>query len=265
MIEERLAKELHAWKRFEVERFAGRKNRTRDFVTNTLPPWVRNEIIDRLDTVKNTREIKAAFDTVLDDPVIKSLTSYQRGLREFGRGLWNDSISIGQFISGMEDMVEREFTGAFAVGVHNGGLSVADLTPEERNERDTMISNEQAHIDGLAHYIYRNRKGVGKLDAIRSRVDMWVARYSRAKEVGYLIAKRAEPLLWQYDPRKTHCASCESLNGQVRRASYWRKVGIEPNSDRLECFGVFCGCSLREPPEDTNISRGRLPRVGWRY
>jgi len=265
VIEERLAKELHAWKRFEIERFAGRKNRTRDFVTNTLPPWVRNEIIDRLDEVKNTREIKAAFDTVLDDPVIKSLTSYQRGLREFGRGLWNDSITIGQFMSGMEDMIEREFNNAFTLGVHKGGLTVSDLTPEEKGEIDTLIENEIVHIDDLAHFIYRNRKGVGKLDAIRSRVDMWVARYSRAKEVGYLIAKRAEPLLWQYDPRKDHCRSCAALNGQVRRAEYWRKVGIEPNSDRLECYGIWCGCRFLEPAENAPLSRGRLPRAGWRY
>lgn len=265
-ISRRLHKELHAWKRYEYDRFGkkARKQKTREFETKIIPPWIRFELIDRLDKCECKRHVEIAFDTVLDAPAIKSITSYQRELRDLSRGLWNDSVSIGQFQTGMERTIDREFRNAFVEGVQRGGIAVADLEEDERAELDSLIEREKQFIDQLSFYIYDKRKGVGKLNSVRRRVDRWVARYMEVREKGYLIAKGAEPLMWKVDVRKEHCRSCAALNGQIRRASYWRKSEISPQSSRLECFGVWCGCSYVDPPEGSRISRGRLPRVGWR-
>jgi phage portal protein BeeE len=264
IIHTRLKRELHAWKRYECDRFIGRKNRIRVFKTDILPPWIRHEIIDRLDTCRTKQDVIRAFDTVLWSKAIKTISSYQRELRDLARGLWNGSVSMGQFQTGMERAIDREFRSAFVEGVQRGGIAVADLTDDERNRLDELVSGEKQHIDDLSHYIYRNRKDKGKFNTIRTRVDGWVARYLQVKEVGFLIAKGAEPLLWKFDPRKEHCRSCGALNGQVRRAKFWLESGISPKSPRLECFGIHCGCQYEIPPEGTRISRGRLPRVGWR-
>jgi phage portal protein BeeE len=264
IIHTRLKRELHSWKRYESDRFTGRKNRIREFETDIIPPWICHEIIDRLDTCRNKQDVIRAFDTVLWAKAIKTITSYQRELRDLARGLWNESVSMGQFQTGMERAIDREFRAAFVEGVQRGGIAVADLTDDERNRLDELVSGEKQHIDDLSHYIYRNRKERGKFNTIRTRVDGWVARYLQVKEVGFMIAKGAEPLLWRFDPRKEHCRSCAALNGQVRRAKYWLESGISPKSPRLECFGIHCGCNYVVPPEGTRLSRGRLPRVGWR-
>jgi len=262
VIDARLARELHAWKRFEVERFGAnpRKKRTREFETEIIPPWVRFEIIDRLDECKRKSEIVNAFDTVMDAPHIKTITSYQRGIRELARGLWNNSVSRGQYEVGMENLIEREFRSAFVSGVQRGGMAVADLEDSERQELDDLIENEKGFVSQLADYIYRNRKDVGKLQSVRSRVDLWVARYMMVKETGYLVASGDKALIWKWDVRKEHCVSCAALNGQVRRASFWRNSGVIPKSWQLACHGFRCGCVLTDT--DQRISRGRLPRVG---
>lgn len=258
-IEARLAKELKAWGRFEGERVSGRKQRTREFETDIIPPWIRYEIIDRLEHCKSKSSVLNMFDKILTYSSVKTVSSYQRELRDLARGLWNDSLSVGQFSTALDATIQREYKNAFTEGVHRANLSVADLTDDERGELDELIANEQQYVDQLSFYIYDNRKGKGKLQAVRSRVDKWVARYLSVRETGFMVAKRVEPLQWRWNPRKEHCKDCENLNGRVYRAATWRKMNIAPQSPRLQCFGIYCGCALTDT--DQPLTKGRPPKI----
>lgn len=263
MIKVRLDRELHAWKRFESDRMFGKKKRTREFHTDVIPPWIRFEIIDRLDRCKRKSDVIRAFDTVMDAPHIKTVTSYQRNLRDLSRGAWNGSLSIGQFSTRLDETIDREFRSAFVEGVQRGGLAVADLTDEERDELDALIESEKSFVDQLSFFIFDNRKGEGKLNAVRSRVDLWVARYFQVNETGFLIASGTKKLMWKWNPRKEHCLDCANLNGRVYTANTWRnKIMITPRSFDLICKGFRCGCGY----EETNkpITRGRHPRIRGR-
>jgi hypothetical protein len=43
-----------------------------------------------------------------------------------------------------------------------------------------------------------------------------------------------------------HCSDCLRLNGQRHRMRDWKRKGLLPQSDVLECGGFNCKCSLNK-------------------
>lgn len=259
-IRKRIAGELKAYRAYELKRFG---SKTRDFAPDVLPPFIHHALIDALDNAKSRDDIDTIFGEVLEYPRVKSLSSYQSSLREFGRGLWNGVLDAERVTDGIQNLIEREFQTAFYQGIERGGLDPEDLTEDDVTELATLIETERGHVPGLVAWIEENNRARGgRLTAVRRRVDQWVSQFANVVEVGYLVAKRDGKIKWKRDPRKESCQSCLALDGQVRRASFWRALGIAPRDKKLACFGIWCGCEFEDT--DDPISKGRLPALGLR-
>jgi hypothetical protein len=75
------------------------------------------------------------------------------------------------------------------------------------------------------------------------------------------MACEDQKLQWVMGPTKEHCNSCLRLSNKIKRASYWRRVNVYPQSPpnpNLECNG-FGLCQLL--PTDERCSPGPLPRL----
>ena len=256
-IQQRIDAELKTYRSFELRHY-GKAHR--DFVPSTLPPYIHHALIDAVDTAKNKDDIDTIFAGVLELPRVKSISSYQRSIREYGTGLWNGVLEPESVTSGIQDLISREYEAAFYAGVERGGLDRGDLEEDELGELVDLIESERGHVPGLVSWIldHSKRRG-GRMASIRGRVDQWVSRYASVEQVGYLIASRDKKIKWSFNPRKEHCVDCRKLNGRVYRGRVWRKANIYTQSSLLACFGLFCGCSQDETDEP--ITPGSPPRL----
>lgn len=254
----RIQRELDQWQKFAVKGYKNGGNE-RDFQAYMIPPYMRYVLIDALDAVSDVKDIYKAFSGVWKHPHVRSVNSYQAALRELSTLVWRGEITPENFSSRLNVRIGREFENAFIEGVERAGLTFDDLTPDDVARLPRLISNEQSRTLALGEWIQENARGVGRLGDVRQRVDNWVARYNSIAELAFVEVQKDKPLTWRYDVRKEHCTDCENLNGKTYRGSQWLKMDIHPQSSKLECFGIWCGCRFEDASEP--ISRGRPPRI----
>jgi hypothetical protein len=193
------------------------------------------------------------------------LDIYRKSLRDNVRGLFSQALDYDQFWSAMTATIQRRLPQAWYEGAQDCGIQPADLSPEERMALQQAIVNEMGFIAGLAQAIeearaqHPDRKT--PTPRLFSRIDLWAARYSDLQSRARLMACEDQKLAWVMGPTKEHCSSCLRLSGKVKRASYWRRVNVYPQSPpnpNLECSG-FGLCQLL--PTDERCSPGPLPRL----
>lgn len=188
---------------------------------------------------------------------------YRLGIRAAVRGAWNGALDAIEFTGAMIPTIRRGLERAWQDGAKEAGISPEERTPAEQRQLDEIINGEFARILPFFREIEAESKANGKLLRPQlQRSEMWILRYRGVQNKAKLEAKNDPKLEWVWDPLKEHCVSCERLNGQVRRASFWRVRGIipqNPPNPLLECGGWKCGCKfiVTEKP----LSRGRLPNL----
>lgn len=262
-ITERIEDEIKRWRGFELKRF--QKINRKWFKPNVLPTFVHSRMIDLLDQCETHDDVKGIFTYWAEDTLIKSLRSYSGALRELATAFWRDEISTRDFRSRMKNLIQREYTNAIKKGLDRGNSILSDLTDDDKALLDEMIETEQNHVNELVVSILDKRRASGsKLRPLRSQLELWSKRWLGVEQRAFAIASKTKKLVWKWDARKEHCISCRALNGQVRKGAFWVKSGIWPQSSKLACFGLYCGCTLVEAPKNSTLSRGRLPKRGWR-
>jgi hypothetical protein len=193
------------------------------------------------------------------------LDIYRKSLRDAVRGYFSQVLDYDQFWEAMTATIQRRLPQAWYEGAQDCGIQPADLSPEERMALQQAIVNEMGFITGLAQAIeearaqHPDRKT--PTSALFGRVDLWAARYSDLQSRARVMACEDQKLQWTLGPTKEHCPSCLKLSNKVKRASYWRRVNVYPQSPpnpNLECNG-FGLCQLL--PTDERCSPGPLPRL----
>ena len=53
-----------------------------------------------------------------------------------------------------------------------------------------------------------------------------------------------------------NCSDCLKYSEKIKRSSYWKKIGAEPQSQNLSCQGYNCDCKFKKTEE--KLSRGYL-------
>jgi len=186
---------------------------------------------------------------------------YRLGIRAAVRGLWNGAFDLFQFADAMIPTVQRGLTRAADDGLISVGIQPGERTPQEQIALDKRINSEFAHILPFGRDIVAGSKANGGLlRPLLDRAEMWILRYTDVENEARTMAANDPKLEWVWDPAKEHCTSCARLNGKVKRASFWREMGVLPQNPpnaKLECGGWRCGCILR--PTDKPVSRGPLP------
>lgn len=195
----------------------------------------------------------------------KTIENFGRNIRAPIRGLWKGQLTRAEFIAAMQSTINRGYHQAWLEGARACGITtLEDLTDPELQELETTIASDSLYVDGLADFVLEHTQEEGsKLAVNMARAEVWINAYNRVMHRAQQLACADQPLKWNYDPLKEHCSDCAALHGQVRRASFWTRVGIYPQSHELECRGFRCGCYFTITTEP--LSRGRLPALTRGY
>ena len=195
-------------------------------------------------------------------------SNYRSAIRSAVRGLWSGVLDEMQFWTAMDTAIRNGLQVAYLAGAKEcGTLGMDELSPEMRLELQSLMTNELGQVGGFASAITEGSKANGgKLGPLFARADLWVMRYTDVVSRGKVAACGDRKLEWVLhlvhftaDPCRT-CAV--KLNGKVKRASYWQKMGVYPQgppNPNLECGGWRCGCGFRVT--DKPLSRGPLPSL----
>ena len=195
-----------------------------------------------------------------------SKSSFETNIRSAFRGLWSGVFDRYDFDSAMVATINQGFNDAWAQGMKAAGLSIADMSAEERSTLEDLKRGQYAYIQTVAQALIDGSKANGGLwGAFSQRINLWAIRWDSVYHTALTMAQNDPPLEWKINVVrivKQNCKSCLALNGKVKRASFWRDRGIQPQSapnPHLNCGGWECGCGL--VPTDKSISKGRLPKL----
>lgn len=191
------------------------------------------------------------------------IDTYRAGLRSAVRGLWSGVFSLSQFQDEMRTLINRRLTQAFDEGAAECGITPDEFTTEEQLALARAIQEELSHVRELANRIEANSKASkGKLTPLLNRVStLWLNRYRDLNNLARQITCKNVKLVWSVGPTE-HCKTCARLNGKVKRASTWKRLGLRPQhppNNRLECQGYLCQCTLART--NLPISKGPLPKT----
>ncbi len=184
------------------------------------------------------------------------------GVRSYIYGLWSGQTSRGDFVAGMDRVIERRLTQRWLEGARQCGIQPDELTEAERTALTELITGQFQYVLALADEIEENnRESGGKLQPFLNRAPLWANRAQEAYNRGMTMACQDEKLKWvTHNPKP--CGSCGRLNSKVKRASYWQERNIRPQAGpnpHLECEGWNCHCELVRTSDP--VSRGPLPHL----
>lgn len=190
-------------------------------------------------------------------------SDYLRSLRAVARGLWLGVMDYSQAFDALDVAIRVGITKAWYGGLDEAGIAPVEMNEQERLALKDMIMDEQLQVDGFLSFCIENSKAAGAAWATCDyKAHQWAMRAKDARNKALTMAKSDPKLMWQLGGTKTHCPTCSKLNGKVKRASYWRAKGIQPQNypnPLLECGGWRCDCELT--PTDEPLSKGPLPSV----
>ncbi len=189
----------------------------------------------------------------------KGIAAFRRNTRAAVRGLWTGALNKNQAFDAFTLAIEQAIDLAWTEGAAECGIQSDEFTEEEIKSRDDFIFGQTGQLRPFIDEIEKkSKKNKGELTPLLVRNEMWVNQYSSAKQQSEALACRNEKREWRVG-RTEHCRTCLSLNGQVRRLSFWNNNVLPRNApnDRLICGGWRCQCILRKTSKP--ISRGRLP------
>lgn len=177
-----------------------------------------------------------------------SEANYQRQIRASVRGLWTGVLSFDDFADAMKSTIVRGMTQAWTQGAKECGISFDELSDGEMKALDSITIDQYQYIEGFRNFIDGNSKAnKGKLADALKRAELWINRYREAVNQAKQMACKDQKLKWMINQKKNckeHCSTCLYLNGKVKRASYWEKIGVRPQSSVLECGGWRCCCGF---------------------
>jgi hypothetical protein len=198
--------------------------------------------------------IRKIFGIILSE----TQKSYELQIRRLGRLLHKGAINRSQFESLMFTTLDVNLTWAWSEGLKEVGIDPSEQTFIEKLTMKGEIVRQQSYIPRLAEFIMRKRGEA--FSTVTHRFPLWANRYLEMQNLAKQMAREDVKLMWVYDPQKDHCKDCRRLNGKVKRASYWRTSGVDPQSPGLACHGMHCGCKL--VVTDAPMSKGPLPKIG---
>lgn len=189
--------------------------------------------------------------------------TYRAGIRAAVRALWKGLVDWDQFYDMMLTTVRAGITGAWYTGAAECGIAPGELTVDEKLSLEDAVQYENQWITGLANHVEQNNEASGgKLGSLWPRTEIWIGRWQGVRDKAKVMACGDQKLEWVQGPTEEGCPSCSKLNGKVKRASYWKRVGILPRvhgAEYLACNGFRCLCELVKT--DKPLSRGPLPKL----
>lgn len=128
---------------------------------------------------------------------------------------------------------------AFADGLLEGGVT-DPLDTDEQTQVQEWVADQ---IDYLVNLLSAAK--ADEVGSITDRADLWVNKgLTQMYNAGRISANKNGYYTWKLGNTEMHCDDCRRLAGQVHRFKEWYARGWLPQSDKLECGGWYCDCSL---------------------
>jgi hypothetical protein len=112
---------------------------------------------------------------------------------------------------------------------------------------NARIEQEMAYIGQLFQQVKELRKeeDTDPLAWVSSKADAYAASCRETFNAGKMYGSKNMMLLWQYGDAD-HCATCEKLNGQKHRATWYLARNYIPRKPgaSMDCGGYRCKCTL---------------------
>jgi len=210
----------------------------------------------------------------MDDSRAVILSTFRVAIREYvkrgefktegsmNRHLWaaalaffRDEIDAFVFLDIFINEIENQLTRAWNEGARSVDVDPADMSPGDMLHLEALINSEYNHVISLAEAIENAKLYGWTLDkfrsGMRSRIDLWSARYRDVVNEARLWFGGKKRLIWRMGATEEHCTTCNALNGLVAWGEEWDQSQIRPQhppNPHLECGGWRCKCTL-EPTE----------------
>ena len=196
---------------------------------------------------------------------LKTINYYRRVMWKAVLKYFNQEIGDTEFLDVMIRLIEGQMRRAWNEGMRAVGLDPAiEMKPVWEQMIQEAIQSEFNYVLKLANDIQRTR-GLGlNVNKFRSRVELWVNRYTdivnRAKvECG---KEKKQKLKWKFGDT-IHCPACLQLNGIVAYAKEWDNLDVRPQSppnwalsSRPEgCIGWRCQCEFIPTNDRATVDR----------
>jgi hypothetical protein len=187
-----------------------------------------------------TRATKQAEDisdvnATYHDAITETLTSY-----------FEDGGSVSAPKNEFKKEMSDAFVNSFEAGWIDGGQELP-LDDEALEWLGARQSQEFGFIDSLFQEAKELRKeeDFDYFSWVTQKADGYVATVLSVYNAAVLLAKKNQMLTWQYGDTD-HCKTCEELNGQKHRASWYLNRDYIPRKPgaSMECHGFRCQCSL---------------------
>ncbi len=186
--------------------------------------------------------------------------AYINGLRQSGVG--RDMLEEEEQAElNLEISAERRYWGAMSkelygrmLPLYNEMLTLQDDAAYAKQQGDDAESQELQKRALEALKQFQNMR-----DQFLNRIDLWVNKgLRRIFNLGKMAAEKNPNVRWKRNPAKDSCRSCIAADGQVHPLKTWKKYGIVPQGDNLECGGFECGC---EWEKTADRAQGRINRI----
>lgn len=185
---------------------------------------------------------------------LKTIGYYRRVMWKAVLKYYKQEMEDTEFLDVMIRLIEGQMRRAWNEGMRSIGLDPAtDMKPEWEQMIQEAINSEFNYVLKLGTDIQTARARELGVDRFRSRVELWVNRYTdivnRAKiECGKDLNKKFR---WKFGDT-IHCPACLELNGIVTTAREWWNLDVRPQSppnwalsSRPEgCIGWHCQCEF---------------------
>jgi hypothetical protein len=138
-------------------------------------------------------------------------------------------------------LIAKEGREAYKEGLAQGGVEVDVLEGSDLDAYNRLVTEASGYVSNLTERIYT--QGLSP-DQVRLSADAWSNKtLQKFYQWGIESGDKNGVYVWKVGPTE-HCPDCARLKGQIHRFGEWRKSGWMPGSDKLDCGGYQCQCSL---------------------
>ena len=203
----------------------------------------RLNLIAAVRTVTEALKTEAHFRRVLN-----------RAVLEFYKDADYDIVGV------MIRLIDDQFRRAWNEGARDVGYGPEDMTQDDLFILLERQEQEKEFILDFAGGIEKARLEDKSVKPFQSRVNMWAGRYNEVKDMARIHFGKKKRFIWTLGPTE-HCESCLTLANTVATGEQWeeaRERGVYPKSNKLQCGGYNCQCSLEQT---TKPLTGNIPAI----
>lgn len=233
--------ELAAWKKFVTNGKA--QKRAFD------PIALRGDIGDALQSAVDSHDkqtildaFKAAFDKLSVKAIQATRLDYERDFDELLSRARSERMQRTQWASAMRVIGRRYGTKAYVDGMTDGGVE-DDLSDDDRITINDLVAAQSPYVTELGNILFKE-DGISDAQADGKAAMWWNKSLQPLYFAGLQAADFNGVYEWVYGDTE-HCTDCRRLNGQRHRLKGW-KANWMPQSDRLDCGGFNCKCTLQK-------------------